>query len=57
MVRGLINKYFCFEPCPNCGKENWHLVSKLEYNPHTGMYDIHLIQCLDCMFIVEERCE
>lgn len=51
----VIDKYFCSKPCPHCGKDNWNFVSKFEYNPDVGTYDIHLIQCLDCMFITEEE--
>lgn len=51
----MIEKYFCIENCPNCKKNNWQLISRLEYNPATGVYDIHLIQCMDCMFVCEER--
>lgn len=51
----MIEKYFCVGECPNCGKNNWHLISRLEYNPLTHVYDIHQIQCLDCMFVCEER--
>jgi predicted nucleic acid-binding Zn ribbon protein len=56
-VRRLIDKYPCYEPCPNCGKTNWQLVAKLEYNPDERVYDIHLLQCLDCMLMVNEGFE
>jgi len=53
-VKRLIEKYPCYEPCPNCGKINWHFVAKLEYNPSEQVYDIHLIQCKECMMVFNE---
>lgn len=52
----MIEKYPCYETCPNCGEvNNWQLIAKLEYNPVDRVYDIHLIQCLHCMLVINEE--
>jgi len=54
-VKMKIEPYFSNKICPNCDENNWNLVVKLEYNESIGKYDIHLIQCMECMMIFTEE--